>query len=349
MSGGSQILVTGGAGYIGSHAVLALCEAGYNPVVVDNLENSSRESLKRVESIVGSSIKFYELDIRDYQKLKDVFINHKFSSVLHFCGLKAVGESVAFPLRYYENNIAGTIALFKLMDDFEVRKLIFSSSATVYGDPEQVPIKEDSRRFATNPYGRTKLIIEDICFDLANSETISKSKNWQIALLRYFNPIGAHESGLIGENPKGIPNNLMPFILKVASGELDQLKVFGGDYPTEDGTGRRDYIHVMDLAEGHVAAIDWLLNSLDNKSICEAFNLGSGRSVSVLEILHEFVHRTGVEVKYEISDRRAGDIPECYADPSYAGKILNWKTKRGLKEMIEDGWKWQTLNPDGYS
>ena len=342
----SQILVTGGAGYIGSHSVLALCEAGYEPIVVDNLDNSSRESIKRVESIVGRSIKFYKLDIRDHQKLKDVFINHSFASVVHFCGLKAVGESVVYPLKYYENNLAGTITLLKLMEDFQVTKMIFSSSATVYGDPDEVPIKEDSKRFATNPYGRTKLMIEDICFDLANTK---KRDNWQIALLRYFNPIGAHESGLIGENPKGTPNNLMPFILKVASGELDQLKVFGGDYPTNDGTGRRDYIHVMDLAEGHVAAIDWLESELLQGSICQAFNLGTGNSVSVLELLHEFFLSTGVKVNYEIVDRREGDIAECYADPSFANQILNWKTKRGLKEMIEDSWKWQTLNPYGYS
>ena len=346
MPGKSQILVTGGSGYIGSHSVLALCEAGYEPVVVDNLENSSRESLNRVESIIGRSIKFYELDIRDDQKLKEVFLNHSFSSVMHFCGLKAVGESVVYPLKYYENNLAGTITLLKLMEDFEVRKMIFSSSATVYGDPDKVPIKENSKRFATNPYGRTKLMIEDICFDLANAK---ERDNWQIALLRYFNPIGAHKSGLIGENPKGIPNNLMPFILKVASGELDQLKVFGGDYPTKDRTGRRDYIHVMDLAEGHVAAIDWLLSQRDNESICEAFNLGTGNSVSVLELLHEFSLSTGVKVKHEIVDRREGDIAECYADASFANQILNWKAKRGLKEMIEDGWKWQTLNPNGYS
>ena len=346
MPGKSQILVTGGSGYIGSHSVLALCEAGYEPVVVDNLENSSRESLNRVESIIGRSIKFYELDIRDDQKLKEVFLNHSFSSVMHFCGLKAVGESVVYPLKYYENNLAGTITLLKLMEDFEVRKMIFSSSATVYGDPDKVPIKENSKRFATNPYGRTKLMIEDICFDLANAK---ERDNWQIALLRYFNPIGAHKSGLIGENPKGIPNNLMPFILKVASGELDQLKVFGGDYPTKDRTGRRDYIHVMDLAEGHVAAIDWLLSQRDNESICEAFNLGTGNSVSVLELLHEFFLSTGVKVKHEIVDRREGDIAECYADASFANQILNWKAKRGLKEMIEDGWKWQTLNPNGYS
>ena len=346
MSEKSQILVTGGTGYIGSHSVLALCEAGYEPIVVDNLENSSHESLKRVESIVGRSIKFYQLDIRDYQNLKDVFINHKFASVVHFCGLKAVGESGVYPLKYYENNLAGTITLLKLMEDFQVTKMIFSSSATVYGDPDEVPIKEDSKRFATNPYGRTKLMIEDICFDLANTK---KRDNWQIALLRYFNPIGAHESGLIGENPKGTPNNLMPFILKVASGELDQLKVFGGDYPTNDGTGRRDYIHVMDLAEGHVATIDWLESKLLQGSICQAFNLGTGNSVSVLELLQEFFLSTGVKVNYEIVDRREGDIAECYADPSFANQILNWKTKRGLKEMIEDGWKWQTLNPNGYS
>ena len=342
----SQILVTGGAGYIGSHSVLALCEAGYEPIVVDNLDNSSHESIKRVESIVGRSIKFYKLDIRDHQKLKDVFINHSFASVVHFCGLKAVGESVVYPLKYYENNLAGTIILLKLMEDFQVTKMIFSSSATVYGDPDKVPIKENSKRFATNPYGRTKLMIEDICFDLANTK---KRDNWQIALLRYFNPIGAHESGLIGENPKGTPNNLMPFILKVASGELDQLKVFGGDYPTKDGTGRRDYIHVMDLAEGHVAAIDWLGSELLQGSNCQAFNLGTGNSVSVLELLHEFFLSTGVKVNYEIVDRREGDIAECYADPSFANQILNWKTKRGLKEMIEDSWKWQTLNPYGYS
>ena len=343
-----EILVTGGAGYIGSHAIVALCDAGYTPVVVDNFINSTSKALIRLESIVGKSIHYYELDIRDEEKLNDVFSRHNFSSVMHFSGLKAVGESVERPLEYYDNNVGGTFSLLKVMNNHDVRKLVFSSSATVYGDPEEVPIKEDAKRFATNPYGKTKLIIEDLFFDLARNQKSLSDKNWQIALLRYFNPIGAHPTGFIGEDPKGIPNNLMPFILKVAIGELAELKVFGADYATEDGTGKRDYIHVMDLAEGHVAALDWIFKQNDCDNICEAFNLGTGKSTSVLDLLSSFVKHTGVKVAYSIAERRSGDIAECYADPSLARDSLNWKTKRSLKEMIEDGWKWQQANPSGF-
>ncbi len=343
-----EILITGGAGYIGSHTIVALCEAGYKPVVIDNFINSSLRSLSRLEAIVGKPIQYYEFDVRNEQKLNDVFSHHNFSSVMHFCGLKAVGESVERPLEYYDNNVGGAFSLLKVMNKHCVRKLVFSSSATVYGDPEEVPIQEDAKRFATNPYGKTKLIIEDLCFDLASNNNLLIDKNWQIALLRYFNPIGAHPTGFIGEDSKGIPDNLMPFILKVAIGELAELKVFGGDYATEDGTGKRDYIHVMDLAEGHVAALDWIFKQNDGYNICEAFNLGTGKSTSVLDLLTSFFKYTGIKVPYSIAERRSGDIAECYADPSLAGDSLNWKTKRSLKEMIEDGWRWQKANPSGF-
>ncbi len=344
-----EILVTGGAGYIGSHAIVALCEAGYKPVIIDNFLNSSSNSLLRLESIVRRPIQHYEFDVRNEEKLKDVFCRHNFSSVMHFCGLKAVGESVERPLEYYDNNVGGTLSLLKVMNSHDVRKLVFSSSATVYGDPEEVPIQEDAKRFANNPYGKTKLVIEDLCFDLARNQESFSDKKWQIALLRYFNPIGAHPAGLIGEDPKGIPNNLMPSILKVAIGDLAELKVFGGDYATNDGTGKRDYIHVMDLVEGHVAALDWIFKQNDGGNICEAFNLGTGKSTSVLDLLSSFVKYTGVKVAYSIAERRSGDIAECYADPSLASNTLNWKAKRSLKEMIEDGWKWQKANPQGFN
>ncbi|MDA7520792.1 UDP-glucose 4-epimerase GalE [bacterium] len=343
-----KILVTGGAGYIGSHALVSLSRAGYEPVVVDNYSNSSPKSLDRIKTIIGKEIINYECDINDKEKLSKIFGEHKFDAVMHFAGLKAVGESVQFPLKYYNNNVSGSVTLFELMDVFDVRKLIFSSSATVYGDPEEVPINETARLSATNPYGRTKLMIEDICRDLIKSETSDKGINWQISLLRYFNPIGAHESGLIGEDPNGIPNNLMPYLLKVAVGELNELQVFGDDYPTPDGTGKRDYIHVMDLVKGHVAALNWLLAKDQSNSICREFNLGTGRSVSVLELIKNFTELTGVNIKYSIVDRRPGDIAECYADPTLSNVELNWKSHYTLKDMIMDGWKWQKNNPKGY-
>jgi UDP-glucose 4-epimerase len=343
-----KILVTGGAGYIGSHALVSLSGAGYDSVVVDNYSNSSPKSLARIKSIIGKEIINYNCDINNKVKLSKIFDEHKFDAVMHFGGLKAVGESVRFPLKYYNNNVNGSVTLFELMNEFNVKKLIFSSSATVYGDPEAVPINELARLSATNPYGRSKLMIEDICRDLIKSETSGKGVNWQIALLRYFNPIGAHESGLIGEDPNGIPNNLMPYLLKVAVGELNELQVYGNDYSTPDGTGKRDYIHVMDLVEGHVAGLNWLLAKNNSESICRAFNLGTGSSVSVLELIDNFMELTGVNVKYSIADRRSGDIAESYADPTLSSVDLNWKSKYTLRDMIMDGWKWQKNNPKGY-
>jgi UDP-glucose 4-epimerase len=343
-----KILVTGGAGYIGSHALVSLSGAGYEPVVVDNFSNSSPISLDRIKTIIGKEVINYNCDINNKVQLSKIFDEHKFDAVMHFAGLKAVGESVQFPLKYYNNNVNGSVTLFELMNEFDVRKLIFSSSATVYGDPEQVPINETARLSATNPYGRTKLMIEDICRDLVKTETSDKSINWQIALLRYFNPIGAHESGLIGEDPNGIPNNLMPFLLKVAVRELNELQVFGNDYSTPDGTGKRDYIHVMDLVEGHVAALNWLLSKKKSMSICSEFNLGTGSSVSVLELIRSFIKITGVNIKYSITDRRPGDIAECYADPTLSNVELNWKANYTLKDMIMDGWNWQKKTPKGY-
>jgi UDP-glucose 4-epimerase len=343
-----KILVTGGAGYIGSHALVSLSKAGYDTVAVDNYSNSSPKSLDKIKKILGKEIINYKCDVNDKEKLSKIFNEHKFDAVMHFAGLKAVGESVQFPLRYYNNNVNGSVTLFEVMDSHNVRKLVFSSSATVYGDPEEVPINETARLSATNAYGRTKLMIEDICRDLIKSETSDKGINWQIALLRYFNPIGAHESGLIGEDPNGIPNNLMPYLLKVAVGELNELRVFGNDYSTPDGTGKRDYIHVMDLVEGHVAALNWLFAKKRSENLCREFNLGTGSSVSVLELIKKFIELTGVDIKFSITDRRSGDIAECYADSTRSNVDLNWKSKYTLKDMIMDGWKWQKNNPKGY-
>jgi len=341
----SKILVTGGAGYIGSHTLISLCEAGYDPIVVDNLSNSDVESIKRVESITGKSIKFYDVELKSIRDLIRVFVdnstdNSKIEAVVHFAGFKAVGESVEFPLMYYDNNINGTLTLLRVMESFDVNNLIFSSSATVYGVPEVIPIKEDSKRSATSPYGRTKLMIEEICNDLVESNL----DRWKIVLLRYFNPIGAHSSGLIGENPKGTPNNLMPYILNVAVGKTNELKVFGDDYDTEDGTGKRDYIHVMDVADGHVSALNWLTNCNSDNSICESFNLGTGKSFSVLELINEFKNQTGVDINYSIVDRRAGDIDEYYADIQKSKNVLKWEAKRSLSDMINDSWKWASNN-----
>ncbi len=343
-----KILLTGGAGYIGSHALISLSKAGHESIVVDNYSNSSPKSLEKIKRIIGKEIVNYKCDINDKEKLSKIFDEHKFAAVMHFGGLKSVDESVNFPLKYYYNNVCGSINLFKVMDVYNVKKLIFSSSATVYGVPKKLPINEMSLLKATNSYGRTKLMIEDICRDLSKSDTPEKSNNWQIALLRYFNPIGAHKSGLIGEDPNGIPNNLMPFLLKVAIGELNELRVFGNDYPTTDGTGKRDYIHVMDLVEGHVAALKWLLAKKKSESICREFNLGTGSSVSVLELIQNFMELTGVKIKYSIVGKRPGDIAECYADPTRSNRELGWKAKYTLKDMIMDGWKWQKLNPKGY-
>lgn len=333
------VLVTGGAGYIGSHTCIELIQAGHDILVLDNLANSSPESLRRVEAIVDKPIPFVEGDIRDAALLDRLFREHTIESVIHFAGLKAVGESTEIPLDYYENNVWGTVNLLQVMKRHDVTNIVFSSSATVYGDPHTVPIKEDFPLRATNPYGRSKLMIEDILRDLAQSDD-----RWQVALLRYFNPVGAHESGTIGEDPNGRPNNLMPFITQVAIGKLPELNVFGSDYDTPDGTGVRDYIHVVDLAKGHVKAI----GKLESKPGCVAYNLGTGIGYSVLQMVKAFEEASGREVPYKLVARRPGDIACCYADPAFAERELGWKAEKGLKEMVEDSWRWQSLNPKGY-
>ncbi|MAC13204.1 MAG: UDP-glucose 4-epimerase GalE [Alcanivorax sp.] len=335
----SSVLVTGGAGYIGSHTVLLLLEAGYSVVVLDNLSNSSRESLNRVERLTGKSLEFIEGDIRDSVCLKQLFKAHDIAAVIHFAGLKAVGESVAQPLRYYDWNVTGTLRLLEAMDNADVRTMVFSSSATVYGDPASVPIREDFPLSATNPYGATKLHIEDMLRDLYTSDT-----RWQIVLLRYFNPVGAHESGEIGEDPNGIPNNLLPFIAQVAIGRREKLNVFGGDYETADGTGVRDYIHVMDLAQGHLAA----LQAFEKAQGLLTVNLGTGQGYSVLEMIEAFSKSCGRDVPYDIVARRPGDVAVCYADPSQAIEVLGWRAIRGIDAMCRDHWLWQEKNPNGY-
>lgn len=333
------ILVTGGAGYIGSHTVIELLNSGFEVVVLDNLMNSSEESLKRIKKITGKDFAFYKVDLLDKQSVQRVFEEQDIDSVIHFAGLKAVGESVEQPLRYYQNNITGTLILCELMEKFGVYKLVFSSSATVYGNPERVPIEEDFPLSATNPYGQTKLMLEQILRDLY----ISNSK-WSIILLRYFNPIGAHESGLIGEDPSGIPNNLMPFITQVAVGKLEKLRVFGADYPTPDGTGVRDYIHVVDLADGHIKALE---KAKETEGVL-TYNLGTGIGYSVLDLVNSFSEVSNVNIPYEIVERRPGDIAECYADPSKANKELGWAARKTIVEMCKDSWNWQTKNPNGY-
>ncbi|MHC4959962.1 MAG: UDP-glucose 4-epimerase GalE [Planctomycetota bacterium] len=331
------ILVTGGAGYIGSHACLVLLEAGYDVVVVDNLSNSSQESLRRVSELTGKDLAFHEVDLLDADALEKVFAAHPVTAVMHFAGLKAVGESTQIPLRYYDNNITGTLVLLEAMKRHKVTDFVFSSSATVYGDPASVPITEDFPLTATNPYGWTKLMIEQICRDVAAAEP-----SWRMCLLRYFNPVGAHESGRIGEDPSGIPNNLMPYIMQVAVGRRPHLGVFGNDYDTHDGTGVRDYIHVMDLVDGHVAALKNL------KAGCAAFNLGTGTGYSVLDMLAAASKAVGKEIPHEIQPRRPGDIAECFADASRAETGWGWQAKRGVDEMCADHWRWQSGNPDGY-
>ena len=327
-----NILVTGGAGYIGSHTCIELLAAGYNLVVIDNFSNSKPAVLGRVEQISGREIPFMEVDIRDRGALRDVFRQHAIDAVIHFAGLKAVGESVSQPLRYYDNNISGSIALFEVMAESGVKTLVFSSSATVYGDPRSVPIREDFPLSATNPYGRSKLMLEEILRDLSRSD-----ESWKIALLRYFNPVGAHESGIIGEDPNGIPNNLMPYITQVAVGKLQQLSVFGDDYPTPDGTGVRDYIHVVDLARGHLTA----LGALSDKPGVMTVNLGTGQGYSVLDVIRAFEKASGHPVPYRIAPRRPGDVAQCYADPTLAQELLGWQAERGLDEMCRDSWRWQ--------
>jgi UDP-glucose 4-epimerase len=333
------VLVTGGAGYIGSHTCIELIKAGHTVLVLDNLVNSSAESLRRVEAIVQQPVDFIEGDIRDAALLDQVFNEHDINSVIHFAGLKAVGESTEKPLDYYNNNVWGTICLLEAMKRHNCKNLVFSSSATVYGDPHSVPIQESFPLSSTNPYGRSKLMIEDILRDLAASDS-----EWQVALLRYFNPVGAHESGTIGEDPNGIPNNLMPFITQVAIGKRDALSVFGSDYDTPDGTGVRDYIHVVDLAKGHVKAID----KLDSNPGCVAYNLGTGVGYSVLDMVKALEKAAVVKVPYKLVARRPGDIARCYADPAFAEKELGWRAELGLEAMMADSWRWQSQNPDGY-
>ena len=334
-----KILITGGAGYIGSHTCVELLQAGYEIIVIDNLSNSSEESLRRVQQINGKNLIFHKIDLLDAIALQALFEIHQIGAVIHFAGLKAVGESVSIPLNYYQNNVSGSLTLLQAMQRAQVRKIVFSSSATVYGDPQSVPIREDFPLSATNPYGRSKLMIEDILRDLYASDN-----RWDIALLRYFNPVGAHPSGEIGEDPHGIPNNLVPYIAQVAVGKLPLLRVFGGDYPTPDGTGIRDYIHVVDLAVGHIQA----LKVLDQKPGLVTYNLGTGRGYSVLEVLRSFEVASGRSIPYTVVERRRGDVAASYADPSRAESALKWKAQRGIDQMCADVWRWQSLNPDGY-
>ena len=334
-----SILITGGAGFIGSHTCVEMLNSGYDVVVVDNLDNSSSESLDRVEKITGKKVKFYKEDVRNREALRKIFTENSIEAVIHFAGLKAVGESVREPIMYYDNNLINTLVLLETMNEFGVKKIVFSSSATVYGVATEMPLVEGMPLGAINAYGRTKLFIEHILTDLYAAD-----KDWCVALLRYFNPIGAHKSGLIGEDPKGIPNNLMPYISQVAVGKLDKLHVFGNDYKTIDGTGVRDYIHVVDLALGHVKAIEWVLKNTG----CEPFNLGTGNGTSVLQLRDAFVKATGVDVPYVIDPRRPGDPDEVYANADKAKKVLGWTAKYGIEEMCEDTWRWQKNNPNGF-
>ena len=337
----NSILVTGGAGFIGSHTTLELLRAGFKVVVADNLSNSSYESLRRVSQIVGCEPVFLNVDVRDRKALNQLFKNHSIDAVLHFAGLKAVGESVSNPLDYYDNNVHGSQVLLSTMAEAGIFKFIFSSSATVYGETSQIPISEDCPvGRLTNPYGRSKLMVEDMLRDLVTSDP-----RWRIAVLRYFNPVGAHESGLIGEHPRGVPNNLLPYLAQVAAGKLHELSVFGNDYPTKDGTGVRDYIHVMDLAEGHLCA----LTAIQQLTGFNVWNLGTGQGYSVLEIIEAFERVSGREIPYKMVPRRPGDIATCYADPNKAQLELGWVAKRNLEQMLEDAWRWQYQNPNGFN
>lgn len=333
------ILVTGGAGYIGSHTVVQLIEAGYGVVILDNLCNSKAEVINRIEKITGQRPDFVQGDIRDRDCLKNLFAKHSISAVVHFAGLKAVGESESEPLKYFDNNVSGSVTLFEEMARANVKTLVFSSSATVYGDPGVVQYTEGLPLKPVNVYGRTKLMVEDILRDLKKADS-----SWRVALLRYFNPVGAHSSGLIGEDPNGMPNNLMPFIAQVAVGKRSQLQIFGSDYPTPDGTGRRDYIHVEDLAKGHIAALNTLEQSMDTVTV----NLGTGRPYSVLEMVHAFEQASGKSVPFQMAPRRAGDLAEYYADPALAKRLLDWHAEHGINRMCEDTWRWQSKNPEGY-
>ncbi|HFQ5036433.1 UDP-glucose 4-epimerase GalE [Vibrio vulnificus] len=334
-----NILVTGGSGYIGSHTCIQMIEAGMTPIILDNLYNSKLLVLDRIEQVTGVRPTFYQGDIRDSEILQHIFAQHDIQGVIHFAGLKAVGESVEKPLMYYDNNVSGTLNLVREMDKAGVKSLIFSSSATVYGDPTSVPIREDFPTSATNPYGRSKLMVEECLTDFHKA-----NPDWSITLLRYFNPVGAHESGLLGEDPQGIPNNLLPFVAQVAVGRREKLGVFGDDYPTPDGTGVRDYIHVIDLADGHLAA----LNKVGQQAGLHIFNLGTGQGNSVLEMVAAFEKAAQRPIPYEIKPRRAGDIAECWADPAYAEQVLGWKATRSLETMVVDTWRWQSNNPNGY-
>lgn len=339
--GGSymNILVTGGAGYIGSHTCVELLDAGYDIVILDNFSNSKPESLRRIKEITGKGFKFYEVDLLNKEAVERIFEENKIDAVIHFAGLKAVGESASIPLTYYHNNITGTLILCEVMKKYNVKRMVFSSSATVYGIPEKMPISEDFPLSATNPYGRTKLMIEEILRDLVVSDD-----SWSITLLRYFNPIGAHKSGRIGEDPNGIPNNLLPYISQVAVGKLVKLSVFGSDYPTKDGTGVRDYIHVVDLALGHLKALE----RISETSGVDAYNLGTGTGYSVLEMVTAFEKASEKKVAYQLTDRRPGDVAMCYADPKKAKELLKWEAVRDLEEMCQDAWRWQENNPNGY-
>jgi len=334
------VLITGGAGYIGSHTCLAMLQTGRDIVVLDNFSNSQIESLNRVMQMTGKTFPVIDADIRDAKALSALFAQYTITSVVHFAGLKAVGESTEKPLHYYDNNVNGTVTLLKVMAEFNVKCMVFSSSATVYGDPASFPIQEHFPLSATNPYGQTKLMIEHILRDLHQSD-----QHWRIAILRYFNPIGAHESGLIGEDPNGIPNNLLPYVAQVAVGKLPKLRVFGNDYPTHDGTGVRDYIHVLDLAEGHLAALDYL----EVQAGLVTVNLGTGQGYSVLDVVNTFSEQSGINIAFEIMPRRPGDVATNYADPSKAKQLLGWSATRTLKQMCADTWRWQSNNPQGYN
>lgn len=336
----AKILVTGGAGFIGSHTCVELLEAGYEVVIVDNFSNSKPEALNRIKKITGKDFGFYEADLLDLAAVEKIFEENKIDAVIHFAGLKAVGESVQKPVEYYHNNITGTLMLIKAMRKYGCKKIVFSSSATVYGPVNKAPYTEDMPTSATNPYGYTKVMIEQILRDVYVSDN-----DWSVSLLRYFNPIGAHKSGLIGEDPNGIPNNLLPYICQVAVGKLEKLGVFGDDYDTPDGTGVRDYIHVVDLAVGHVKA----LKKLEEKPEVRVYNLGTGHGYSVLDVVHAFEKACGHEVKYQIKPRRAGDIAMCYCDPTKAKEELGWEAQYGIEEMCQDSWRWQSQNPDGYA
>ena len=335
-----NVLVTGGAGYIGSHTCLELLESGYGVVVIDNLYNSNPKSLERVEALTGKKLRFYEGDVRDEALLRKIFAENEIGCVIHFAGLKAVGESVAKPWEYYDNNLNSTLVLTKVMKEVGMKNIIFSSSATVYTADNEMPLKETSRTgYCTNPYGWTKYMTEQILSGISHAD-----ESWSVVLLRYFNPIGAHESGMIGEDPRGIPNNLMPFITQVAIGRREKLSVFGNDYDTPDGTGVRDYIHVVDLAKGHVAAVKYAVAHPG----CEVFNLGTGTGYSVLDMVHAFEEANGVKIPYEITPRRPGDLPTCYADPKKSAEVLGWKAEHTLVDMCRDSFRWQSQNPNGY-